>query len=63
MKFTFTRDFDWSPPALRGTVTTAYKAGTTETVTHECAAAAEAVGAGSVVTEAEKPKARARKEK
>lgn len=49
MKVAFIARFDWSPPALRGMVTTSYEAGQTYTVTHECAAAAEAAGAGAVV--------------
>jgi hypothetical protein len=64
MKFQFTKDFDFSPPAYRGMVTTSFKAGTTATVTHECAEAAAAAGAGHVVEpEATKPEPRARKSK
>jgi hypothetical protein len=33
---TFTADFDFSPAARKGTVTVAYKAGTTDNVTREC---------------------------
>lgn len=33
---TFTADFDFSPAARKGTVTIAYKAGTTDNVTREC---------------------------
>lgn len=62
MKVAFTERFDWSPPALRGTVTTAYEAGQTYTVTHECAAAAEAAGVGSVVRDEPDPKPRRRKQ-
>lgn len=36
----FTEDFDFSPPALGGRVTTAFKAGMVENVTRECATAA-----------------------
>jgi hypothetical protein len=51
VKVRFTTDFDWSPPAFRGTVTTAFKAGQTHTVTRECAAAAVKAGKGEVVKE------------
>lgn len=40
----FTADFDFSPAALGGRVTLAYRAGTTVTVTTECATAAIAAG-------------------
>ncbi|WP_144223612.1 hypothetical protein [Mesorhizobium amorphae] len=36
----FTEDFDHSPAALGGRVTTAYKAGMVENVTRECGGAA-----------------------
>jgi hypothetical protein len=49
MKVRFTADFDWSPSAFNGAVTTAYKAGQTLTVTRECAAAAVAAGKGEIV--------------
>lgn len=58
MKVTFLRDFDYSPPAFKGAVTIAYKAGHTYTLPHDHAAAAVEVGAA----EAERPKpARKRK--
>ncbi|OJU12751.1 MAG: hypothetical protein BGN85_08795 [Alphaproteobacteria bacterium 64-11] len=41
---TFTRDFDFSPEAMGGRVTVAYKAGMTKNVTRECAAKALASG-------------------
>lgn len=49
MKVRFTADFDWSPSAFNGAVTTAYTAGQTLTVTRECAAAAVAAGKGEIV--------------
>jgi hypothetical protein len=49
MRVRFTADFDWSPSALNGTVTTAYKAGQTHTVTRECAERAVAAGKGEIV--------------
>ncbi len=49
MKVRFTADFDWSPAAFKGTVTTAYKAGQTCTVTRECADAAVEAGKGEIV--------------
>ncbi|WP_129415265.1 hypothetical protein [Mesorhizobium sp. Pch-S] len=36
----FTEDFDFSPAALGGRVTTAFKAGMVENVTRECSEAA-----------------------
>ncbi len=36
----FTEDFDFSPTALGGRVTTAFKAGMVENVTRECGGAA-----------------------
>ncbi len=45
--FNFTKDFDFSPAALNGRVTTAYRAGTRFNVTHECADLAEAAEAGT----------------
>lgn len=51
----FGRDFDFSPAAMRGAVTIAYKAGDELPVTRECADAAVKDGAGEVV------KAKARK--
>lgn len=50
MKVRFTADFDWSPSAFNGAVTTAYKAGHTLTVTRECAEAAVAAGKGVIVS-------------
>jgi hypothetical protein len=44
MRVRFQADFDWSPPAHGGRVTTAYRAGDECTVTHDCAAAAIAAG-------------------
>lgn len=49
MKVTFKRDFDFSPAAFKGALTTAYKAGQTYTVTQEAADAAVAAGAGEIV--------------
>lgn len=43
----FTEDFDFSPDALGGRVTTAFKAGMVENVTRECAGAA--IDAGRAV--------------
>lgn len=40
----FTADFDFSPKAKNGWVTLAYKAGTVENVTRECAQMAIEVG-------------------
>lgn len=45
----FSRDFDWSPPSLRGRVTIAYRAGMRLLVTTPCALAAEAAGKGAVI--------------
>lgn len=41
---TFTQDFNFSPGALGGRVSTAYKSGMTQNVTRECADIA--IGAG-----------------
>lgn len=41
---TFVEDFDYSPPAHSGRVTLAYRAGTTATVTRDCADMAIAAG-------------------
>lgn len=49
MKIRFAADFDWSPSAFKGAVTTAYKAGQTLTVTRECAEAVIAAGKGEIV--------------
>lgn len=43
-KVTFLEDYDYNPAALKGALTTAYKAGKTETVNKECADAAIAAG-------------------
>lgn len=40
----FLADFDFSPAALKGRSTTAYKAGMVQNVTRECAAQALAAG-------------------
>jgi len=45
-RFRFDKDFDFDPPAYKGMVTKAYKAGATELVTQECAEAAKAAGVG-----------------
>lgn len=42
---TFTQNFDWHPARFGGRVTVAFKAGVTQTVTRECAAAALQAGA------------------
>ncbi len=55
--FNFAKDFDFSPAALSGRVTTAYMAGTRANVTHECADLAEAAGSG--MREADAPAAKA----
>jgi hypothetical protein len=52
---TFSANFDWTPPADRR-VTKAYRAGTTENVTRDCAAAAKAAGKA---TAAKRPASRA----
>jgi len=44
-KVTFTRDFDWSPPEMRGRMTIAYKAGFSGIVRKACAEAAMKAGA------------------
>lgn len=49
VKFRFSEPFDFSPGALHGQVTIAYRAGRTYQVTRECAAKAEAAGAGRKV--------------
>lgn len=49
MWFKFTKDFDFRPAAKGGRVTVAYRAGMTQNVTQEAAAAAEAAGAGKPV--------------
>lgn len=51
MKVTFSRDFDFSPPAFKGAVTVAYKAGQTYTLPRDHADAAIAAGAGELVVE------------
>jgi len=43
----FERDFDFAPAALKGRSTVAYKAGTVQNVTRECAEAAKKADAGS----------------
>lgn len=43
-KLQFTDDFDFWPAASNGNVSVAYKKGTTQTVTAECAARALAAG-------------------
>ena len=48
-RFRFTEDFDFSPAALGGRVTTAYKAGMVKTVTSECSELALAAGKGEIV--------------
>lgn len=63
MKVRFTRDFDFSPPSLKGAVTVAYKAGKTYTVPHDHADAAVAAGAGEIVEEQAKPTRRSKAEK
>ena len=40
----FLKDFDWSPPAMNGRVTIAYRAGMTENVTRDCADLAMSTG-------------------
>jgi len=47
---TFTADFDFSPAARKGTVTLAYKAGTTANVTRECLEQAVAAGKATRTT-------------
>ncbi|MBL4767637.1 MAG: hypothetical protein JKY94_07975 [Rhodobacteraceae bacterium] len=47
--FKFYENFDFSPKAKKGSVTIAYKAGMTKTVTAECAAAANAAGKGEKI--------------
>lgn len=47
MWFRFDRNFDFSPAALNGRVTIAYKAGMVMNVTRECAEAAKRAQAGS----------------
>ena len=47
MKVRFIRDFDFSPEALGGRVTIAYKAGMVQSVTRECAG--KAIPAGKAV--------------
>jgi hypothetical protein len=47
MWFRFDRDFDFSPVALKGRSTIAYKAGMVVNVNRECADGAKKAGAGS----------------
>lgn len=49
MRVKFSRDFDFSPPALKGLHTIAFKAGEERVVTRECAEAAVRAGAGAIV--------------
>ncbi|MBN9018728.1 MAG: hypothetical protein J0H11_15045 [Rhizobiales bacterium] len=53
----FLADFDYSPAALRGMVTVAYKAGAEETVTRDCAAAAVKAGKAERLPALKKAKA------
>lgn len=48
MRVTFVADFDFNPAAFKGRVTVSYRAGTTASVTRECAAAAKAAKAIAV---------------
>lgn len=45
----FSENFDWDVPKYKGTVTIAYKAGTTKLVTQDCADRAKALGKGKIV--------------
>jgi hypothetical protein len=45
----FSENFDWDVPRYNGSVTIAYKAGTTKLVTQGCADRAKALGKGKVV--------------
>ncbi len=54
MRVRFSRDFDFSPAALKGLHTIAFKAGDEKVVMRECADAAVAAGAGEIVKDRRK---------